>query len=317
MDRRCSALRARYFDVRLPDMAATRSMRGAYRPGALQIPHTSAMNPGTIGTAFGLGFQALVSPDSRWQVAYQGALAAAATYRVDPVQMQALVVGLQAAADIAAACGDFYSVATAALAGALWVEVYRIGMVHSNSPLQDLRELTAEATLQLIAADAAAETGALLAAASEDLLPRLARPVHLNPTFTCSALLPADADLIARRTLWELKTTSGRNDVRQERYDYFTAELLRQLLGYALFDTCDEFTIRRIGVYNARYRAHLILPVADVLEALAGEPVALHLERQLVYELLWREANPRRRAPVPDPLPTRLKSSPPRRRGVA
>ena len=47
---------------------------------------------------------------------------------------------------------------------------------------------------------------------------------------------------------------------------------IRQLLGYALADTDDEYEIRRVGLSALRWGTHTSWPVAKLLAALSGDP---------------------------------------------
>ncbi|CCH17799.1 hypothetical protein [Micromonospora lupini] len=66
----------------------------------------------------------------------------------------------------------------------------------------------------------------------------------------------ADVDLIAAGLLLELKTGLGSMRRDGRRRSSLEAPTIMQLLGYVLLDFPDEFAIKAVGVYNARY-AHL------------------------------------------------------------
>ncbi|MBI3597253.1 MAG: hypothetical protein HY203_08895 [Nitrospirae bacterium] len=102
----------------------------------------------------------------------------------------------------------------------------------------------------------------LLKATTEDL-PK-ARPVVYNPIFGSivgGVSIGADGDLLIRDLLLELKlSTKG-----------FGSNHLWQLLGYAALDAnLGNRRIRRVGLYNSRYRALWIKPVDDLTRELGG-----------------------------------------------
>ncbi len=96
---------------------------------------------------------------------------------------------------------------------------------------------------------------------------RQARPLVLNPEFSMSqALGGADADLIARHRLIDLKATTKSGIVgRME---------LWQVIGYALADTQDEYGIREVGIAALRWRSIMSWQLDDLLMALAPGPPA-------------------------------------------
>jgi hypothetical protein len=79
------------------------------------------------------------------------------------------------------------------------------------------------------------------------LVPNLATragPWALGPTFACSELIRADADLIAADPLLDLKTTA--------KLSLAITDLL-QLVCYALFDFDDQYELTEVGIISARY----------------------------------------------------------------
>lgn len=97
-----------------------------------------------------------------------------------------------------------------------------------------------------------------------------ARGVVLNPTFAGSASVGgADADIIIRGALIELKTTARPRPLQ--------GQDLWQLLGYVLLDHDDEHEIKSVGVYFARRRWFRHWTVDLMLRKLMGvrwRPVA-------------------------------------------
>lgn len=100
----------------------------------------------------------------------------------------------------------------------------------------------------------------------------------IGPTFTGSKLMKADADLIAAGLLVELKTTAKRLSLGV--VDLF------QVIGYALLDFDDEFSIDTVGIFSARYGHLATWSLASLLDELAGHPVSLAVARAQFRDLL-------------------------------
>lgn len=120
------------------------------------------------------------------------------------------------------------------------------------------------------------------------LLPELATRRGLwalGPTFAGSALIRADADVIAAGLLLDLKTVSklslGITD-------------LFQVVGYALLDFDDEHQITELGIFSARYAYLATWGLGALLEELAGHPVSLQGTRMEFRGLLLTHQGPRR-----------------------
>ncbi len=91
----------------------------------------------------------------------------------------------------------------------------------------------------------------------------LTKPFILNPTFTGSTYVGgADADLIVDGCLLEIKT-SVQNSL--------DTAWLRQLVGYALLDYDDKYSIQSVGIYMARHGILLKWPIEEYLRLLAGD----------------------------------------------
>jgi hypothetical protein len=103
----------------------------------------------------------------------------------------------------------------------------------------------------------------------------------IGPTFAGSALMKADADLIASGLLADLKTG--------KRLSLAVTDLF-QLLGYALLDYDDEFGISAVGIFSARYAYLATWELGDLLVELAGQPVSLADVRGQFYDLLVKHA---------------------------
>jgi hypothetical protein len=113
-----------------------------------------------------------------------------------------------------------------------------------------------------------------------ELLPKLAGYPgrwHLGPTFTGSALMRADADLITAGLLLDLKTDSKFS---------LGVTVMFQVIGYALLDFDDVYRLTELGIFSARY-AHLATwDLGALLDELAGRPVGLVATRQEFRALL-------------------------------
>jgi hypothetical protein len=112
------------------------------------------------------------------------------------------------------------------------------------------------------------------------LLPQLAGrrgPWALGPTFTGSALIRADADLIAAGLLLDLKTSA--------KLSLLATDIL-QVIGYALLDFDDEFQLSTAGVFSARYGYLVTWELGGLLHDLAGYEVSLPATREEFRRLL-------------------------------
>ncbi|OZM70294.1 hypothetical protein CFN78_25530 [Amycolatopsis antarctica] len=151
----------------------------------------------------------------------------------------------------------------------------------------DLLSLASPAALDQLAA--------LREQAEAVLVPALATRTgtwSVGPTFTGSVLMNADADLIAAGTLVEIKTVLGSKRADGSRYATLDAKVLFQILGYALLDFHDEFTIREVALFNARFGHLAIWNLQDLLDGAAGRPVELSSLRAEFEEFLRNEGEP-------------------------
>jgi hypothetical protein len=94
----------------------------------------------------------------------------------------------------------------------------------------------------------------------------------LGAEFTDSALLKADAYLIAAGLLIDLKTTSAEPSLG-------IAEAF-QVIGYALLDFDDSYQLSEVGIFSARYAYLSTWRIDELLDQLAGRPVSLPATRQ-------------------------------------
>ncbi|WP_157182813.1 hypothetical protein [Sciscionella marina] len=162
----------------------------------------------------------------------------------------------------------------------LLTELYR-GVPPERSPLAvavNPHTVDAEALLALASAAALDQLAALREQAETILLPALASkrgPWAVGPVFSGSALMNADADLIAAGTLVEIKTLLGSKRQDGTRYATLDAQVLFQMLGYVLLDFDDEFGIHELKLFNARYGHLATWPIQELLDILAGRPIEL------------------------------------------
>lgn len=95
------------------------------------------------------------------------------------------------------------------------------------------------------------------------------RSRHLNPTFSGSRDVAADADLILDHTLIDIKTVTQPRRI--------LTETLRQLLGYTLLDYDDRFEIRSVGIYLGRHGRLLSWSLEELFgHAVTPDELAAH-----------------------------------------
>lgn len=120
------------------------------------------------------------------------------------------------------------------------------------------------------------ELQALVAVTRGDL-PR-GKPTIYNPVFggLCGPVIfAADGDLLVDDLLLDLKVS----------VELFAGDQVWQLLGYAALDRVNgKDRIRRVGLYNPRYRALWAAPLQDVLQGMGGTTW------EAFYEWFQREA---------------------------
>ena len=112
------------------------------------------------------------------------------------------------------------------------------------------------------------------------LLPSLGRwsgRWFLGPTFAGSALMKADADLIAAGRLLDLKT--------EWKLSLGVATVF-QVIGYALLDFDDAYRVTSVGTFSTRYAYLATWDLRALLDELAGCPVDLPSVRREFRQLL-------------------------------
>ena len=258
----------------------------------------SGANPGTIGTAADwlLGF--LLHPCPVPDLAMAGvALCRSAGIDITPALIQiadSLGVHLPQApgterkftGPVPGNTAEPDYLARCCWALALLTEVYRGGaFVLTGGPLGQFRrgKATADDLLALCPPAGLDQLAKFRRVFETVLIPQLARRHGLwvlGPVFTGSALIHADADLIAAGLLLELKTSSKKLSLPVT--DLF------QLIGYALLDFDDEFRIAELGIFSARYAYLVTWELGAVLDELAGHPVNISRARDDFRHLLLR-----------------------------
>lgn len=149
---------------------------------------------------------------------------------------------------------------------ALFEQVFRVGRVSPGSPL--IEPGPARTADELLARvpdpwvdDLRELSWAFLDSQGE--LVRGAREKALGPTFDGSLDVGgADADMILDGLLVDVKTTTAPK---------ITAEMLHQLVGYALLDYSDRYAVREVAVYLSRQRRLVRWPLDGLLEDLGAK----------------------------------------------
>lgn len=179
--------------------------------------------------------------------------------------------------------------ARACWALALLTEMYRNPVAAQLGPLSAFgsRRVSGESLLSLMPPAALGQLTEFRTVFASILLPELRRHPgqwYLGPTFAGSALIKADADLITAGLLLDLKTSSKFS---------LGVTVLFQLIGYALLDFDDTYSLTEVGIFSARY-AHLATwKLSTLLEELAGRPIGLDALRKEFRDLLFRSRLPK------------------------
>lgn len=273
-----------------------------YREGApaLAVPSSapSEAHPRTVGTAADWLLRFLVHPAPHLDSAFAGAAVCSAVgIRIPRAALDDILnpVGLAVPPRPSETACAFpgphvgITVEPAVLNGVCWVlalltETFRGGpRVAALGPLGQFRGRTVSAAELLgMASEAALDQLTQFRQVYEaKLLPALASRRGrwtIGPTFAGSKLMNADADLIAAGLLVELKTTAKKPSLGM--LDLF------QVIGYALLDFDDEFSIETVGLFSARYAYLATWSLASLLDQLAGHPVSLAEARAQFRDLL-------------------------------
>jgi hypothetical protein len=121
------------------------------------------------------------------------------------------------------------------------------------------------------------------------------RVIAANPTFTGSARLPADGDVIVRDKEGTGYLVDFKSGKRVEPAGMLT--LLRQVLTYALMDERDEYEICRVGFYFSRYGVWTHWSLQELLDtgptmARDGPAERVDPHRQALRRLLLDQRQP-------------------------
>lgn len=287
-----------FVDALLADRAALRELRADYteRAGPQVVPSFGG-NAGTIGTAADFLFRFLLVNHPDMRLAAQGAARLSGAHFAALVDLVRLVGGavLEPIRDgeVAAAGAerrtepletDVATLARACWVFALFTEVFRVGGLAPGSPLAQVgpADIDPDSLLAIASENEVDELVAFSDTAAEALcatVSAMPEPWFVGPTFAASALMPADADLVAGGTLIELKTNLGAKQKDGSRQAELTLSTLRQLVAYVLHDTDDRFELDGLAVYDARYRYFRRWDLRHLLDAMAGRQVDLPAER--------------------------------------
>lgn len=150
-------------------------------------------------------------------------------------------------------------------------------VVHPRTTIADLDELVPDEGIDQVAA--------LDRLADQRLYPHLTGPFSLSPSFRTRILVQAEADLIAGDALVDIKTGAGRKRTTG-RFNLPDATDIFQIVSYALLDHDDEYGIRRVGFYAARYGSLQLFDLQQFLDTLAGHPVDITVERRRILDAL-------------------------------
>jgi hypothetical protein len=277
-----------------------REVQRRYRTDApaLVVPTAprEEVNPGTVGTAADWPLRFVLHPRPSLQLASMGAVLCG---------RRAGLTGVLA--DIASSLGEGYDAFEATdsddfngpdeglqappeyLARVCWflallTEAYRGGsQVVELGPLRQFgrRQPSVDEVLHMAPKAAIDQLDDFRDVFESKLVPQLASRHGTwspGPAFTGSALLNADADLIAAGLLIDLKTASAKPSLGiQEAF---------QLIGYALLDFDDIYQLTEVGIFSARYAYLSTWHISDLLNELAGCSVSLTDSRKDFRQLL-------------------------------
>ncbi len=251
-------------------------------------------NPGTVGTAADWLLRFMLHPRPSLKLAAAGAaLCGRRSGMVDAFMEIAESLGYDTDAMLKVSVTDFTGpvggndadpgqLASACWALALLTEMFRNPVAAMRGPLERFQGHRASAS-ELFGLASPAVVGQLAAfqqVFASTLLPQLAHRSGrwvLGPEFTGSALIKADADLIAAGLLLELKTDSKLS---------LGVMTVFQMIGYALLDFDDAYQLAEVGTFSARYAYLTTWDIGALLNELSGQDVSLAFVRQEFRQLL-------------------------------
>lgn len=285
---------------RFLDERFTRGLRDVQRryrlpAPALVVPSADRQeaHPGTVGTATDWLLRFLLHPRPSLKLAATGAgLCGRRSGMTEALIEIAEALGYVPDAALDPSATDFtgpmpgneaepFQLARACCALALLTEMYRNPAAAMMGPLGRFqgRRASATALLDLAPATALGQLAAFREVFESQLLPRLARHGRwiLGADFAGSALMKADADVIAAGLLLDLKTDSKLS---------LGVTTMFQVLGYALLDFDDAYQLTEVGIFAARYAYLATWNLGALLDELAGDHVDLPSVRREFHQLL-------------------------------
>ena len=242
-------------------------------------------NVGTVGTALDVVIRLIIDPD-------ETPMSALILYPLNATYHQVV----NELASVAGRWDDQNLAARAAWALALCVNAYRAGPAWA--PLVPDLVISGHFTVDTMlgqADDAAvAELLALKELSEERLIAKLAGPFALGPTFDLSKPGPtqrigAEADLVAGGLLLDIKTILAPKNTAGLRPDVLKPDTVYQLLGYALLDYSNQYTIEQLGIYSARYGTLTKWPLEYVTSLLSGRTFDLTAARQELWDIMHQD----------------------------
>ena len=275
-----------------------RDVQRRYRQAAppLVVPSADRQeaNPGTVGTAADWLLRFMLHPRPSLALAATGAaLCGRRSGVVEAFIGIAESLGYHPDAALDRSATDFTGpiggndadpgrLASACWALALLTEMYRNPMVAMRGPLERFQGHRASPgeLLGLASPAAVGQLAAFREVFASTLLPQLAHRSGrwiLGPGFTGSALIKADADLIAAGLLLDLKTDSKLS---------LGVTTMFQVIGYALLDFDDAYQLTEAGTFSVRYAYLATWDIGMLFDELAGHHVSLPRIRQEFRELL-------------------------------
>ncbi|MFT4052611.1 MAG: hypothetical protein QM677_10250 [Microbacterium sp.] len=272
----------RYFDWLVRDLD---DIQAEYRAsgGAMKV-EWSGITSCTLGAAF--DFEIRFRLDS----SYDAAVARSA-FLQDPDALDG-VARVADRAQVAARSASWDELHAACWALALFTEFYRAWST-AGSPLWAFLgagEMDVDTLLAATPSEALTEMSMLATLAEDRLLPHLEGPFHLGPTFAGSKHCRADADVVAGGCLLDVKTRVGNPNRRTRTYhDALSNVDVYQMLGYALFDLDDRYSVTQLGLYSARYGHLANWDLVDFMERVSGRSIDLDEERSRVSFILTGE----------------------------
>jgi hypothetical protein len=290
----------RFLDERFT--SGPREVQRRYRQDApaLVVPSAdrSEANPGTVGTAADWLLQFMLHPRPSLEFAAVGAaLCGRGSGMIEALVEISESLGYTPAEALPLSGGahstdftgpidgndsDPEQLARACWALALLTEMFRNPAVAVLGPLGRFqsRRASADELLGLASPAALGQLAGFREVFASLLLPQLAlRPGRcvLGAEFAGSALLKADADVIAAGLLLDLKTVSKLS---------LGVTTMFQVIGYALLDFDDEYRLTEVGTFSARYGYLATWDLGSLLDELAGQDVSLRSCRDEFRRLL-------------------------------